>query len=78
MFNIVNLFGNPSNQWLNVILLMIAMFRIYLEVVDFKFTELPITKGMFKTSSEAERFHRHGLYLCVGYVIFWAPFTLFS
>ena len=78
MFDIVKLFSSGSNQWINVIFLIVAMGRIYLEIIDFKFSELPMTKSMFKSPSEANKFHRTGLYLCVGYVVLWAPFTLFS
>jgi hypothetical protein len=78
MFDIVNLFGNGSNQWVNVFLLSLAMFRIYLEVIDFNFQKLPLTKNMFQNNEASFKFHRSGLYLSVGYILFWAPFTLFS
>jgi hypothetical protein len=78
MFNIVNDFESSSNQWLNLVLLCFALIRIYLEIIQFDFASLPITKGMFKTKDEAKKFHRSGLYFCVGYIVLSAPFTLFS
>jgi hypothetical protein len=78
MFDIVS--GNlaSSNQWLNIAMLLVAMGRVYLEIIKFDFAELPMTKGMFKTKEEAQKFHRNGLYLCLGYIVLSAPFTLFS
>lgn len=75
--NIVNGFDVYANNWLNVSLLIIACLRIYLEVIEFKFESLPITKGMMN-SEQAIRFHRTGFYFCVGYVVLFAPSTLFS
>lgn len=78
MFNSVNVFSGASNQWLNIVMLVAALFRVYLEIIKFDFTQLPLTSGMFKTSEAAERFHKHGLYMCLGYIVLSAPFTLFS
>lgn len=78
MFNSVNVFLEASNQWLNVVMLMIAFLRIYLELIKFDFAELPLTKSMFKNADDARRFHKNGLYMCMGYIVLSAPFTLFS
>lgn len=78
MFDIVNGFGFLSNQWVNIALLLAALMRVYLEIIKFDFAELPLTKGMFKNSEDARRFHKSGLYFCLGYIILSAPFTLFS
>jgi hypothetical protein len=78
MFDIVNGFSSSSNQWPNIVMLLAAVLRVYLEITKFDFTQLPVTKGMFKNSEDAKRFHRNGLYLCLGYIVFSAPFTLFS
>jgi uncharacterized membrane protein YdbT with pleckstrin-like domain len=78
MFNIVSAFNGPSNQWINIAMLVAAVFRVYLEIIKFDFAELPVTKGMFKTKDEAVRFHRNGLYLSLGYIVLSAPFTLLS
>jgi hypothetical protein len=78
MFNTINELGPMGNQWLNFILLGFALSRIYLEIIQFDFASLPITKGMFKSKEEAHRFHRTGLYLCIGYIVFSAPLILMS
>jgi hypothetical protein len=78
MFDIVNAFGSASNQWLNITMLVAAIFRVYLEIIKFDFLKLPLTKGMFKDSAIAAKFHKNGLYLSLGYIVFSAPFTLFS
>lgn len=79
MFDIVNGFGDGSNQWLNIFLLIAAVMRVYLEVIKFDFTALPLTNGMFKGNKEqAHKFHRNGLYLSLGYIVLSAPFTLFA
>lgn len=79
MFDIVNANDLGSNQWLNIILLVLALGRVYLEIIKFDFAALPLTKGMFKgNEEEARRFHRHGLFLSLGYIALSAPFTLFA
>ncbi len=78
MFDILSVNGLPSNQWVNIGMLLVAVFRVYLEIIKFDFAELPLTKGMFKTKEEAFKFHRNGLYLSLGYIVLSAPFTLFS
>lgn len=78
MFDIVRLFEGHSNQGINLLLLTIASFRIYLEIIDFKFDRLPLTKGMFQNSSEAIKFHRTGLYFCIGYILLFGPSTILS
>jgi hypothetical protein len=79
MFDIVNGFGNGSNDWLNISLLILACFRVYLEIIKFDFQALPLTSGFFQGDKErAHKFHRNGLYLSLGYIVFSAPFTLFA
>jgi hypothetical protein len=78
MFDIVDSINGSSNQWLNVFLLVVALFRVYLEIIQFDFSALPITKGMFKESDQARSFHRNGFYMCLGYILLSAPFTLLS
>jgi hypothetical protein len=77
MFNIVNLFGIEANQWINVTCLILASLRVYLEIIGFEFQKLPITQSMMG-DKEAQKFHRSGLYICVGYIILFGPSTLFS
>jgi hypothetical protein len=79
MFDIVNDVNGGGNQWLNIFLLVAAMVRVYLEIIKFDFSTLPITNGMFKGDKEqANKFHRNGLYLSLGYIVLSAPFTLFA
>lgn len=79
MFDIVNESAAGSNQWLNIFLLIAAVIRVYLEIIKFDFTALPLTKGMFKGNAEdARKFHRTGLMLSLGYIVLSAPFTLFA
>jgi len=79
MFDIVNGFGGVSNQWLNIVLLIMAVLRVYLEIIKFDFTTLPLTQGLFRgNKNEALKFHRNGLYLSLGYILLSAPFTLFA
>jgi hypothetical protein len=79
MFDIVNGFQSGSNQWLNIILMIAAMGRVYLEIIKFDFSALPLTKGMFRGNIEgARKFHRHGLFLSLGYIVLSAPFILFA
>jgi len=78
MFDSINAFDIASNQAINIILLIFALFRIYLEVIEFEFCKMPVTKAMFKTEDDAKKFHRSGLILSVGYVVLSAPFTLLA
>lgn len=78
MFDIVNGLEGASNQWLNIAMLIAALLRVYLEIIKFDFANLPLTKGVFKSTDDAQRFHRSGLYMCLGYIVLSAPFTLFS
>lgn len=78
MFDIVNGFDGASNQWLNIAMLIAALLRVYLEIIKFDFANLPLTKGVFKSADDARRFHRSGLYMCLGYIVLSAPFTLLS
>lgn len=55
----------------NVVLLCLAVFRIYLEVVGFNFASLPLTKKL--PSQSQKNFHRMGFYFSLGYFILFAP-----
>lgn len=59
------------------IFLCLAVFRIYLEVINFKFESLPITSRM--RPENQMKFHRTGLYFCIGYIVLFAPsFLLYN
>ena len=70
---------NPSNEIVSVFLIL-ASIRIYLEIIDFNFSKLPITKSLaHKNGKESlEKFHRSGFYLSIGYVVFFAPQVLLT
>lgn len=59
-----------------LICLILAVGRVYLEVISFKFESLPLTSRIMK--SNAQKFHRTGLYFSIGYIIFFAPTFLLS
>jgi hypothetical protein len=52
------------------------VFRIYLEVVGFDFTKLPITKSM--PPGGAVKLHKYGFYFSIGYFMLFAPGYLLS
>ena len=69
-----------NNSQYTIIFLTLASIRIYLEIIKFKFSELPLTKKLSQKSSQnqLEKFHRSGFYFSVGYIVFFAPQILFS
>jgi hypothetical protein len=56
--------------------MMLAVFRIYLEVVSFDFQRLPLTAKM--NPEQALRFHKMGFYFSLGYFITFAPSLLLA
>ncbi len=75
MGNSLNLIFDTSNQAVVITCLILAVFRLYLEVVGFDFSRLPLTKIMAKNAGnkQAQGFHKMGLYLSVGYILLFAP-----
>lgn len=72
--------GNPG---LGIALLALAAFRVYLEVIQFDLTQLPLTQVLARSKGEkgeesVRRFHRLGLYFSVGYILFFAPGVLLA
>jgi hypothetical protein len=64
-----------DNDLLIVCCLCLAVFRIYLEVINFNFNKLPISKAMKLGNG---KFHRYGLYFSIGYFVLFAPSYLLS
>lgn len=64
-----------SQTWI-LIFLALAVFRIYLEVIKFNLSQLPIAKVVGK--DRADRFHRYGFYVSVGYFMLYGPSYLMS
>lgn len=75
----LNILMNPSQEVL-IGLMFLAAFRIYLELIGFKISDLPVSKMMANRSSveSVEKFHRMGLIFAVGHILLFAPELLFS
>ena len=72
--DILTVFNDPSNQSLQIVFLVLAVIRLYLEVMGFKFENLPISSKM----SNGKGFHRTGLFFSIGYILFTAPGLLMA
>ena len=77
---ILNALFSPSNQTLITTCLILAGFRVYLEVIKFDFNSLPLSKAWARMKGEenVRQFHRLGLYLSVGYILLFAPSLIFG
>ncbi len=64
-----------SNDLLIVCCLCLSVIRIYMEVVGFNFSKLPISKKMH---DNGKKFHKYGFYCSVGYFVLFAPTYLLS
>ena len=69
-----------NNQVITLVCLSLACFRIYLEIIGFDFSRLPLTRGLIKLRSNegVMKFHKTGLYISIGYIILFAPGILLS
>lgn len=54
----------------------LAVLRIYLEVIRFDFSKLPITAKLDEENQK--KIHRTGLILSIGHIILFAPQILLS
>lgn len=63
------------NQVVVLSCLIFAVFRIYLEVINFNFENLPLTRLMSRGAGakSARQFHRFGFYCSVGYLLLFGP-----
>lgn len=64
-----------NNDLLIVCCLCLSVLRIYLEVINFDFKKLPMTKAM---KLDSGKFHRYGFYFSIGYFVLFAPSYLLS
>lgn len=71
--NILELINDPSNMGLQIFLVALAGFRIYLEIIKFDFHALPMTKSLFNDPQRSAKFHKVGLYLSIGFILTMAP-----
>lgn len=78
--DILNILEATRNEMVVLILLSLAVFRVYLEVIRFDFTSLPMGKLVAQAhgADAVKRFHRMGLIFSIGYIVFFAPAILFS
>lgn len=62
------------------LLLALASFRIWLEIVGFDFLKLPLTKKLSQLRGQESwlRFHKMGFYFSVGFLILFAPQVLLA
>lgn len=65
-----------SNQELVVVCLILAVGRVYLELVRAPLGKLPLSAKLL--GERAQGFHKMGLYLSLGYIILFAPGLLLS
>lgn len=65
-----------SNQELIVLCLILAVARVYLEIVRAPLAKLPLSNKLF--GNRAQSFHRMGLYMSLGYIILFAPGLLLA
>lgn len=70
----IDILMNPDQEVL-IGLMCLAAFRIYLEVIGFDFSSLPLTKALARNGGEQQlqRFHRMGLFFSVGFILLFAP-----
>lgn len=70
----IDILMNPEQEVL-IVLMFLASFRIYLEIIGFDLLSLPITKALGRNSShrQLQRFHRMGLVFSIGFIILFAP-----
>jgi len=60
-----------DNQYLILVCLILSVIRIFLEVIKFDFSKLPLTHKLPKESGE--KLHKLGFYLSVGYFLLFSP-----
>jgi hypothetical protein len=71
--NILDLINDPSNMGLQIFLVALAGFRVYLEIIKFDFQSLPMTKTLMSNPERSAKFHKVGLYLSIGFILTMAP-----
>lgn len=62
-----------ENDVLILACLILSVIRIYLEVIKFEFSKLPISKKL----PRSKQFHKMGFYFSLGYFVLFAPGFLF-
>jgi hypothetical protein len=73
------IFGGPANEWITPICLLLASFRVYLQIIDFDFSQLPLIKVFARSEMMKKnmmQIHQWGFYFSVGYILLFAPSIL--
>ncbi|MFG1483597.1 hypothetical protein ACRXCV_10035 [Halobacteriovorax sp. GFR7] len=80
MSNILSSLVNPSNQTFIAVCVALSGLRVAIELTRFSPANWPISKQFSKNFGEdfTQRFHKVGLYICIGQIILWAPELLFA
>ena len=78
--NILHKMIETNNETVILICLILAVFRVYLEVIRFNFNELPITKLLSDRLGRTygANIHRFGLILSVGYILLFSPYYILN
>tara|TARA_R110000868_G_scaffold90968_6_gene252141 strand:- start:10911 stop:11147 length:237 start_codon:yes stop_codon:yes gene_type:complete len=77
--DILNITMGESNDVFTASILALACFRVWMEIVGFNFDQLPMTKMLGqKIDGAGTRFHRFGLWMSIGTIVFTAPSFLLS
>jgi len=74
--SIIDFFSNDSNLVPISLVIIFSTLRVYLEIISFKFENLPLSSKMFGSKEEAVKFHKWGLYICVLNLLILAPSVL--
>ncbi|MBH48458.1 MAG: hypothetical protein CME71_09855 [Halobacteriovorax sp.] len=77
--DILNITMGESNDVFTASILALACFRVWLEIMGFNLNNLPMTKMLGqKIDGAGSRFHRFGLWMSIGTIIFTAPSFLLT
>ncbi|MBT3235164.1 MAG: hypothetical protein HN353_04375 [Bdellovibrionales bacterium] len=79
MESILSSISVSSNEIAAICLLLLAATRIYMQLIHFRFEELPISRAIAKRLGQdyVIQFHKTGFYLSLGYFLLFAPVVFF-
>jgi len=80
MSSILNSIIDPSNQTIIAIMVGLSGLRVFIEMTPLNPSSWPISAKWAKRvgNEHVEKFHRTGLFICIGQIFLWAPQLLFS
>jgi hypothetical protein len=75
MYDILNSIVRPSNQTFIAIIVALSGLRVFLELTPLVPANWPLSKKLSERIGEEQvtKFHKMGLYICIGQIILWAP-----